>query len=131
MKTLIAEDVLVIRKLLERTLSQYGHCDVAVDGQETVSKFKKSHNEKEPYNLLCLDILMPNKDGLQVVKEIREYEKQNSITESNRIKVIMTTGMQEENIVAKAIESGCDSYMIKPLQLDKLIDQIKKFGLIE
>ncbi len=131
MKTLIAEDVLVIRKLLERTLSQYGHCDVAVDGQETVSKFKKCHIEKEPYNLLCLDILMPNKDGLQVVKEIREYEKQKSIAESNRIKVIMTTGMQEENIVSKAIASGCDSYMIKPIQLNKLIDQIKKFGLIE
>lgn len=131
MKTLIAEDVLVIRKLLERTLSQYGECEVAVTGHETVSKYIHSFKNKEPFNLICLDILMPNKDGLQVTKEIRSFERENNVPENEAVKIIMTTSMQEENIVSQAIKNGCDAYMIKPVKLEKLISQIREFGLIE
>ena len=131
MKSLVADDVLVIRRLIHRALSPFGKCDVSINGKETINKFINSHKNSEMYDLICLDILMPKMDGLQVIKDIRKYERENDIPESKRVKILMTTMMDEANIVDKAFENGCDGYMTKPIQLDKLLSQIRKFGLIE
>ncbi len=131
MKSLVADDVLVIRKLIHRALEKHGVCDEAVSGKETVAMFINANRKEDPYDLICLDILMPNKDGLQVLKDIRQYENQNDIPESKRVKVLMTTSLHETNIVNQAIENGCDGYLTKPILLDKLLAQIRKFGLIE
>jgi two-component system chemotaxis response regulator CheY len=131
MKSIVADDVLVIRRLLQRALSTYGQCDAAVNGTETVTKFFQSHEEKDPYNLICLDILMPQKSGLQVIKDIREFEEKNNITTKQRVKIIMTTILQDQRVVEQAQEYGCDGYMVKPIDLRKLLSLIRKFGLIE
>ena len=108
MKSLVADDVLVIRHLLKRTLSTYGKCEEAVNGQETISKFIQSFKDKDPYDFICLDILMPIKTGLQIIKDIRQYENQNNITENKRVKIIMTTILQDKSVVEQANEYGCD-----------------------
>jgi two-component system chemotaxis response regulator CheY len=131
MKSLVADDVLVIRRLLQRALSTYGQCDAAVNGTETVTKFYQSHENKDPYNLICLDILMPQKSGLQVIKDIRMYEDQHNITGYRRVKIIMTTILQDQSVVDQAQAYGCDGYMVKPIDLRKLLSLIRKFGLIE
>ena len=131
MKSLIADDVLVIRRLIQRALSTYGECEESINGKETVAKFINAHKKNESYDLICLDILMPQKDGLQVLKDIRQYESQNNIPETKQVKILMTTILHETNVVNQAIENGCDGYMVKPIQLDKLLAQIRKFGLIE
>lgn len=131
MKSLVADDVLVIRHLLHRTLSSYGECEEAVNGKEAITKFIQNHKKNDPYDLICLDILMPQKTGLQVIKDIRHYENQNNIPENNRVKIIMTTILQDKSIVDQANEYGCDGYMVKPIQLNKLLALIRKFGLIE
>jgi len=131
MKSLVADDVLVIRRLIQRVLSKYGKCDESINGRETLAKFIDGHKQNETYDLICLDILMPQKDGLQVLKEIREYESQNQIPESKHVKILMTTILHETSVVNQALEYGCDGYMVKPIQLDKLLAQIRKFGLIE
>ena len=131
MKSLVADDVLVIRRLIQRALSKYGKCDESINGRETLAKFIDGHKKNETYDLICLDILMPQKDGLQVLKDIRQYESQNQIPESKHVKILMTTILHETNVVNQAVENGCDGYMVKPIQLDKLLAQIRKFGLIE
>jgi two-component system, chemotaxis family, chemotaxis protein CheY len=131
MKSLVADDVLVIRRLIQRALSVYGVCEESINGKETVSKFINGHKTNEPFDLICLDILMPKKDGLQVLKDIRQYESQNNIPESKHVKILMTTILHEPNVVEQAVENGCDGYMVKPIQLNKLLAQIRKFGLIE
>jgi len=130
MKSLVADDVLVIRRLIHRALSPFGKCDVSINGKETISKFINSHKNGERYDLICLDILMPKMDGLQVIKDIRQYERTNNIPESKRVKILMTTVLDEANVVDKAFEYGCDGYMTKPIHLDKLFAQIRKLGLI-
>lgn len=74
---------------------------------------------------------MPNKDGLQVIKDIREFEKKNNVTDSHKVRILMTTSLQETNIVSQVIESGCDGYLAKPIILDKLLAQLRIFGLIK
>lgn len=75
MRILIAEDDMISRKFLLKFLSQYGECDVVVDGMEALDAYLISIKEKEPYELICLDIMMPKVDGVKVLKAIRDFEK--------------------------------------------------------
>lgn len=63
MKILIAEDDLASRQFLLQVLTGYGDCDVTVDGIEAVEAFTTAHKTKKPYDLICLDIMMPRVDG--------------------------------------------------------------------
>ena len=63
LKILIAEDDLISRKFLSKFLSQYGECDIVVDGLEAIDAYMLAMREKKPYDLICLDIMMPKLDG--------------------------------------------------------------------
>lgn len=130
-KILIAEDDMVSRKFLSKVLSEYGECDIVVDGLEAVEAFMMSSKENEPYDLICLDIMMPKVDGIKVLKVIRDLETQNNISEEKRSKIIMTTALGETEIVKQAMEYECDAYASKPINIDKLVQVMKKLGLID
>jgi len=130
-KILIAEDDMVSRKFLSKILSEYGECDIVVDGLEAVEAFMMSSKENEPYDLICLDIMMPKVDGIKVLKVIRDLETQNNIPEEKRSKIIMTTALGETEIVKQAMEYECDAYASKPINIDKLVQVMKKLGLID
>ena len=79
MKILIAEDDFASRKFMLRFLSKYGECDVTVDGMEAVDAFLMALDSDEGYDLVCLDIMMPEIDGYQVLKTIRDIERERSV----------------------------------------------------
>ena len=79
MKILIAEDDLSSRKFLSKFLSQYGECDVTIDGIEAVEAFMIAHDIDEPYDLICLDIMMPKVDGIKALRAIRDIERQKGL----------------------------------------------------
>ena len=107
MKILLAEDDFVTRKFMVNFLSKYGECDVTVDGMEAVDAFMMALEDGEPYDLVCLDIMMPVMDGYQALVGIRNLEKERGISEDNAVKVIMTTALNEERNVNMAFELGC------------------------
>ena len=74
MRILIVEDDLASRKIMLKILSKYGECDVTVDGLEAVDAFMLAQKENKPYDLVCLDIMMPKLDGVNVLKVIRSLE---------------------------------------------------------
>ena len=96
MKILLAEDDFVTRKFMVNFLSKYGECDVTVDGMEAVDAFMMALEDEEPYDLVCLDIMMPVMDGYQALVAIRKLEKEKNISEDKAVKVIMTTALNEE-----------------------------------
>jgi two-component system chemotaxis response regulator CheY len=130
MKILIAEDDLTSRKFLFKFLSQYGECDLVVDGLEALDAFMMAMKEQAPYDLICLDIMMPKVDGVKVLKTIRDIEKQRGILPEKRSKIIMTTALAETQYVQNAFDIGCDAYAAKPIDTQKLIDVMVKLGLI-
>lgn len=130
MRVLIAEDDLVSRKFLFKFLSQYGECDLVVDGLEALDAFLISMKENNPYDLICLDIMMPKVDGVKVLKHIREMETQKGILPEKRSKIIMTTALAETQFVQNAFEIGCDAYAAKPIDTVKLIEVLQKLNLI-
>lgn len=128
MRVLIAEDDLVSRKFLYKFLSQYGECDLVVDGIEAIDAYMLSIKEDKPYNLICLDIMMPKVDGVKVLKAIKDLETQLGILPENRAKIIMITALAETQIVGQAFEYGCDAYASKPIDTKKLVEVIEKLG---
>lgn len=90
-KILLAEEDFRSRKAFSQLLSQYGECDVVVDGEEAVECFVMALESSEPYALACLDEWLPVMDGHQVMKKMRELESQRNIPQKNQIKVIMTS----------------------------------------
>ena len=129
MKILLAEDDFVTRKFMTEFLSKYGECDVTVDGMEAVDAFMMALEDDEPYDLVCLDIMMPVMDGYQALMGIRNLEKERNIPPEKVAKVIMTTALNEEKNVKMAFELGCTVYSGKPIDKEKFDQVLKKFGL--
>ena len=130
MRILIAEDDFASRKAILKFLSAYGECDVTVDGMEAIDAFMMALEEEDPYDLICLDVMMPVMDGYQVLKAIRNIEKQKKIPKDKCVKVVMTTALNEERNVKMAFELGCEAYAGKPIDVDKFEKVLKKLGLI-
>lgn len=130
MRILLAEDDYVTRKAMDSFLSKYGECDVTVDGMEAVDAFMLALEEGEPYDLVCLDIMMPVMDGYQALVGIRNLEKERNIPEDKAVKVIMTTALNDEKNVKMAFELGCTIYSGKPIDQDRFEQALKKLGLV-
>jgi two-component system chemotaxis response regulator CheY len=111
-------------------LSKYGECDVTVDGMEAVDAFMMAMEEGEPYDLVCLDIMMPVMDGYQALMGIRNVEKDHNIPEDEMVKVIMTTALNDEKNVKMAFDLGCSVYSGKPIDQERFEQALKKLGLI-
>ena len=97
---------------------------------EAVDAFNMALEEKEPYDLICLDIMMPVMDGYQALVGIRNLEKQKNISEEKAAKVIITTALNDESSVKMAFELGCTLYSGKPVDQDRFEQALKKLGLI-
>lgn len=131
MKTLIVEDDFLARSLLSTMLSEYGECHIAVNGQEALDAIARAFDEKQPYDLVCLDIMMPVMDGQEMLQELRKMEDARSIHGLGRIKVIMVTAIDDSKNIMQAFRQGhCEAYLTKPIDRNKLITYIKDLGLI-
>ncbi len=130
MKTLIVEDDFTCRKIMQRFLAPYGECDIAINGNEAVTAFKESLENKKPYDLICLDIMMPELDGHGALKEIRALETKHGILVQNSIKVIMTTALSDSKNYINAYQEKCEGYLVKPIDRNKLHDLLVFLKLI-
>lgn len=131
MRILIAEDDLASRRYLLKILEPYGQCDFTVNGIETLDAYLLALDEESPYNLMLLDIMMPKADGMKVLKNIRLIEKQNGIEDMKKVKIIMTTALNDNETIESSYNCGCDAYAAKPIDGENLIDSIKKLGLLK
>ena len=130
MKILIVEDDFTSRILMHKFLAPYGDVHIAVDGKEALEVVRSSYEEKEPYMLICLDLMMPELDGHAVLEQIRAIEEEFGISNADRIRIIMTTALSDADNVNSAFQNRCDAYMIKPLERAKLLHQLRKLNLI-
>lgn len=129
-KILIVEDDFISRKLMLRFLSNYGECDITVDGVEAIEAFTMALDVDEGYDLICLDIMMPVMDGYQTLMKIREIEEKRGISEDKKAKIIMTSALSERRNVTKAFELGCTAYAGKPIDPRKFENELRKLDLL-
>jgi two-component system, chemotaxis family, chemotaxis protein CheY len=129
-KTLIAEDELTSRVMLRELLKRYGLPHVAMNGKEAVEAVAAAIDARDPYDLVCLDIMMPEMDGQEALKRIRQLEVEAGIAEHKRAKVIMTTAHSDRDNVLAAIQALCDYFLVKPVDGRVLLGELRRMGLI-
>ena len=130
MRVLIAEDDLASRKFILKILEPFGDCDFTVNGVETLDAYLLAIDESKPYDLICLDIMMPKADGMKVLKTIRQIEKNNRVEDGQRVKIIMMTALNDTDTIDASFDFGCEAFATKPIDAEKLINDIKKLKLI-
>jgi two-component system chemotaxis response regulator CheY len=112
-------------------LKDYGETDIAVNGREAIEAFSLALQNNEPYDLVCLDIMMPEMDGMEALEKIREIEEQNNIFGLSGVKVIMTTAKEQSKDIFGAFNAGCEAYIIKPVKKEALEKEMRKLDLIK
>jgi len=130
MKALIVEDDFSSRFLLQKFLEDYGTCYVAINGKEAVDAVQTAIDEDAPYDLICLDIMMPEMDGQDALKKIRSIETEKGILSSDGSKIIMTTALADMENVKNAYHSLCDGYITKPIDKQTLVQNLQTLQLV-
>ena len=132
MKILIVDDDFMIRRILKDILSPFGDCDVVTDGSEALQAFRLAWEENAPYDLICMDIMMPDMDGQQSLREIRALEEKLEIEQTDEVKVVMVSALDDpKNVVQAFSKGGATSYIVKPIEKEKLLSEIRRLGLIQ
>ncbi|WP_419781096.1 response regulator [Maridesulfovibrio sp.] len=132
MKILVAEDDFASRNFLQLFLRKYGEVDVAVNGSEALDVFKAALDENAPYKYVFMDIMMPEKNGLDAAREIREIEREFNVSPADEAVIVMATALSDVKTVFEAFnKSEATEYITKPLTVEALTVKLKEIGLIK
>jgi two-component system chemotaxis response regulator CheY len=129
MKILVVEDDFTSRLLLQKLLAPYGEVHIAINGREAMAAFRMAREESAPYQLICLDIVIPDLDGQAVLQEIRHLEEAEGIVRGNGVKIIMTTVVQDPLTIMNAFTHQCEAYLVKPIDKGKLVETLHRLGI--
>lgn len=115
-KVLIADDAKVMRDILKDIFMSMGHTVIgeAVTGKEAISKYK----ELKP-DIMTMDIVMPEMNGIQAVKEIIAFDP-NAI-------IIVVSALGHESLVMEALKSGAKDFIVKPFKKEDIANAIEKY----
>jgi two-component system chemotaxis response regulator CheY len=129
MNILIVEDDFVSRNLLQRILIPYAKVDIAVDGEEALRAFEDKLKADNPYDLVCLDIMIPKKHGHDVLYEMRALQEARNRPMETKTRIVMTTALSDNENKADAFAGHCDAYVTKPISKNKFLALLKRLGL--
>ena len=130
MKTLIVEDDSTSGLLMQELLRSYGRSRLAVNGREAVEAVGAALEAGHPYDLICMDLMLPEMDGQQALKAIRSLERARGVNEGEGAKIVMTTALGDMPSVVAAVSNQCDAYLTKPIRKAKLLQELRRLSLI-
>jgi two-component system chemotaxis response regulator CheY len=130
LRVLLVEDNFASRLLLQTFLSRYGECHIAVNGREAVEAFQAALERGQSYDLVCMDIMMPEMDGREAVRRIRAMEEARGILSTYGTKIIMTTAVDDIKDVVLCFKELCDAYLVKPIDLSHLLGHLRAYRLV-
>ena len=112
---LICDDAAFMRMMIKDILTKNGYniAGEAENGAKAVEKYA----ELKP-DLVLMDITMPEMDGIQALKKIRESDPNAAI--------IMFSAMGQQAMVIESIQSGAKDFIVKPFQADRVIEAVRK-----
>jgi two-component system chemotaxis response regulator CheY len=110
-------------------LQDQGETVIADDGEKAVAAFRQAFETQSPFDLICLDIMLPALDGQQVLTRVRAMEESVGIGGLAGCKVIMLTALRDAENVMRAFRSQCEGYLSKPISKERLYREIRSLGL--
>ena len=131
MRLLIAEDDLTSRNCLKSIMSLHNVCDTAINDREILAAFQVAWNQKMPYELIFINIHSQDLNGRQVIRQIRELEKDLNVSRNEQVKFILVAALHDPKCVFDVLnESHLNSYIIKPITVDKVFREMKSLGFL-
>lgn len=131
MRSLIVEDNDFARDMLGLFLAEHAEIETAGNGREAVERFRQGLAEQHPFNLVLLDIVMPEMDGQEALKLMRQAEKESGVTPERKSVIIMTTALHsQENMVDALWDGDCTDYLVKPVSRADLAAMLRRYRLI-
>lgn len=118
-KILIVEDDQFLREFYQELLQEEGYIvDVAAEGEGGLAKIQEIE-----YDLVLLDIMLPKKDGMEILKELKTHPPK-----SSNIKIVVLTNLGQESVIKQCFEFGADGYLIKSaLNPDQVLQELKSY----
>ena len=129
-RCLVVDDDQLGRELITHYLEGIAGCDTAENGLQAVEMFRNALKGGTPYDLIILDIIMPEMDGHTAAKEIRLIEKENGIPVTKGINIIVVSSLSTPKDIIQAFMSAQSAaHLVKPVQPDRLLATLSKLGI--
>ena len=129
MRILVAEDDAHSQTIMAKYLQPLGDVTMCWDGVEALEAFDQAIQSNSGFDLICLDIMMPELDGQKTLAKIRELEDENNIETRSRSKVVMVSALDDPHSVMEAYYHGlADGYLVKPIQKIALYEKLTDLG---
>jgi HD-like signal output (HDOD) protein/CheY-like chemotaxis protein len=128
MRVLIVDDEPVSRNLLEKVMRDIAECEAADSGVTAIVAYKKALETWAPFDLMTLDISMPEMNGKEVLNQIRKIEKDKGIQRDRQIKIFMVSGHSDKETIVRCVEIGCDDFISKPFNKRIIAGKLEKLG---
>ena len=130
MRVLIVDDDFYSRVMLHDMLRPVAECHIAVNGEEALGAFKKALEDGRPYDLVCMDLVMPEMDGQQALREMRGYEEEMGLSDVQRCKAIVISMLEDSRETNDAFFlGGADCFLVKPIEEERFMAELRALGL--
>jgi two-component system, chemotaxis family, chemotaxis protein CheY len=129
MRILVVDDELVSRKKMEKIMAAFGECAAVDTGDAALKAFVDAIVNGKPFDLITLDVSMPEMDGTEVLYEIRKIEKRRNIPRKSWTRIIMVTAQSDKDTVTLCIQVGCDNYIVKPFDRTIVAKKLTEIGM--
>ncbi|OGR36572.1 MAG: two-component system response regulator [Desulfovibrionales bacterium GWA2_65_9] len=130
MRVLIVDDDFYSRVMLHDMMRPVAECHIAVNGEEAVGAFKKALEDGRPYDLVCMDLVMPEMDGQQALREMRGYENDRGLSDIQRCKVVVISMLEDSRETNDAFFlGGADCFLVKPIDEERFMAELRALGL--
>lgn len=127
MQILIVDDEMVSRTKLEAIMSSIGQCQTATCGRQALDLYERALTDGNGFDLVMLDINMPDLQGDQVLQRLRKMETNGP----HRAAVVMVTAKSDQTNVLTCLNSGCDAYIAKPFNAKAIDEKLAHLGLVD
>lgn len=129
-RCLVVDDDELGRELIAHYLAGVAECDMAENGTQGVDKFRQAFEGGTPYDLILLDIVMPEMDGHTAAKEIRSIEKEWGVPVTEGVNIIVLSSLNTPHDVIQAyVSARSAAHLVKPLHPEKLLTTLGKMGI--
>jgi len=129
MRILIAEDDLTSARYMEGLMARFGECQITSDGELAVEAFTAALDEGRPFQVVCLDVMMPNRNGQEALQQIRALEHERGVKSADEAKVVMTTALGDVRSVMGAYKEGATAYVTKPIMPERMFETLRSLGI--
>ena len=128
MRILVVEDDFASRNVMTRFLEPMGEVTAAENGVKGLAAFTAAAEAGHPFDLVALDVMMPEMNGYEMLQRLREFEAQRQVPHANRTRVLMTTALDDLTSVSTAFGFLCDEYLVKPVRRATLREKLQGLG---